>query len=690
MEECKQRIHSSVNIEDSKTFIFTQEMAYQKCLQRKTHCTEKKARQIISELENKVSNTPTYNENAIYNATKQQLPPDTKILLSLGPKFTLPHITISQLPIYHLIADVESIIRSNPDKTTQNQTRCLVANTIQNHIHDMKSRRQNDLLTRFCTTAVKTTRNFIKENPTIRVMPADKGNRTVIMDIDDYKTKMNELLLDTNTYKQITRDPTSRYQTMNNRIVQRLYDLKLVDKNEYYSLKTNTATCPRIYGQPKAHKPNLPLRPVIPNMTAPSYALSKYICKILQASIKSNYSVTDSFAFCRFINSNTLPQNYEMISLDVISLFTNIPQELVTKGIIDHWQHIRSNTNICLDIFLEMVNFCMDCSYFQFDNKYYHQIKGTAMGNPLSPILAEIVIDTLIDTVMSTIHISIPAVKKYVDDLLLTVPHGKMSEVLNLFNSYHPMLQFTAEAEKDCQLPYLDMLLIRKNDQTIQTQWYTKSISSGRLINYHSFHPLSQKMNTAINFITRVDRLSTNYTNAEKYSIIQSHLKRNDYPIKLINRCWNRYVNQSNLSSEKPPPPSPPPPPPPPPPQPPNTPCKSSNTTTSNQQPAMHRPSPTQTASSPEDRESQIPSNQQPFLVTQPTQLYRSIPHIADLSPRIAKILKRELGDIKIAYSNTNNLSALLPPIKDTLPTLMQHNVIYSTKCREYSNGENS
>ncbi|XP_053691601.1 uncharacterized protein LOC128740115 [Sabethes cyaneus] len=338
-----------------------------------------------------------------------------------------------------------------------------------------------DQLTQFCTTAISTTKKFLAAHPDIRVMPADKGNRTVIMKSDTYQLKMNEVLQDANTYKEIARDPTAKYQSRNNNIAQRLLDLKLIDNQTFRSLKTNTATCPRIYGQPKVHKMNIPLRPVVPNITAPSYMLSKYISRILQSSMKSEYSIPDSFASCEYINSVTLPPEYVMISLDVIALFPSIPQELITKGIIDNWQQIKTKTNICLDLFLEIVEFCVNSSYFQYNNKFYQQINGTAMGSPLSPILAEIVMDTLIKATLETTATTVPVIKKYVDDLFLAVHQHQIQEIIDDFNKYHPSLQFTCEEEKDNTLPYLDMLLIRQENQTISSRWYAKPTASGFL-----------------------------------------------------------------------------------------------------------------------------------------------------------------------------------------------------------------
>lgn len=164
---------------------------------------------------------------------------------------------------------------------------------------------------------------------------------------------MRGLLLqdDSRIYRKVAKDLTNTFQNQNNSIVKRLQDLKLLDPYVASKLKTYMAVCPKIYGQPKAHKPALPLRPVVPCMTAPSYELSKYFSRILQTSMTSKYNVTDSFTFCDFVNNIQLPEGYILVSFDVVALFTSIPKNLVRQSIIRHWDEIKQHTQICLDLF---------------------------------------------------------------------------------------------------------------------------------------------------------------------------------------------------------------------------------------------------------------------------------------------------------------------------------------------------
>ncbi|XP_062716693.1 uncharacterized protein LOC134292045 [Aedes albopictus] len=200
------------------------------------------------------------------------------------------------------------------------------------------------------------------------------------------------------------------------------------------------------------------------------------------------------------------------------------------------WDQIRDNTTINLDLFLEIVDFCIGASFFSFRQKYYLQTSGTAMGSPLSPILADIVMENLLSKAIGRANLSPQFIRKYVDDLFLVLHKDQIDAVLAIFNSLNPKIVFTAEVEVNNQLPFLDLLVIRQEDNSIKTDWYAKPISSGRMLNYFSFHPTDQKLAVVNNFIDRVRSLSTIRTREQQDQLIHQHLRNNDYPHTLINR----------------------------------------------------------------------------------------------------------------------------------------------------------
>lgn len=60
------------------------------------------------------------------------------------------------------------------------------------------------------------TKRFLKSHPQLTVLPADKGNSTILMETLSYKTKMLEILEDPSNYMSQGRNPTlSIHKTAN-------------------------------------------------------------------------------------------------------------------------------------------------------------------------------------------------------------------------------------------------------------------------------------------------------------------------------------------------------------------------------------------------------------------------------------------------------------------------------------------
>jgi hypothetical protein len=79
-----------------------------------------------------------------------------------------------------------------------------------------------------------------------------------------------------------------------------------------------------------------------------------------------------------------------MVSFDVVNLFTSVPrkeakQELQERLERDH--RLLDRTVLGGQKIVELVNLCLDSTYFQFRDHFYEQTRGLAMGSPLSPFL---------------------------------------------------------------------------------------------------------------------------------------------------------------------------------------------------------------------------------------------------------------------------------------------------------------
>jgi hypothetical protein len=82
---------------------------------------------------------------------------------------------------------------------------------------------------------------------------------------------------------------------------------------------------PRIYGQPKIHKKDIPLRPIVSAIGAPTHALACFLVDKLQSFIgKTPSFIKDSSDFIQKTQHLHLDEQDIMVSFDVVSLFTKI------------------------------------------------------------------------------------------------------------------------------------------------------------------------------------------------------------------------------------------------------------------------------------------------------------------------------------------------------------------------------
>ena len=100
----------------------------------------------------------------------------------------------------------------------------------------------------------KATRD-LREDTSIVILPADKGNATVVMNRTEYMSKMNQMLEDT-AYTKLKKDPTIKIETRVRKELRSLEDGGYISSKERKYLTPQCSNPPQIYGLPKIHKDN--------------------------------------------------------------------------------------------------------------------------------------------------------------------------------------------------------------------------------------------------------------------------------------------------------------------------------------------------------------------------------------------------------------------------------------------------
>jgi len=104
-------------------------------------------------------------------------------------------------------------------------------------------------------------------------------------------------------------------------------------ENVYNEIRPTAAVIPTLYGLPKVHKENIPLRPILCSIGSFIYQCASWLSKSLSELRRHPTTAKDTFEFLRIIliADHELDRNRIMCSFDVKSLFTNIPVDFTVN-----------------------------------------------------------------------------------------------------------------------------------------------------------------------------------------------------------------------------------------------------------------------------------------------------------------------------------------------------------------------
>ena len=94
---------------------------------------------------------------------------------------------------------------------------------------------------------------------------------------------------------------------------------------------------------------------------SPTSKLSINISISVQKTVRQNeFYIVDSWSFKHKINNISIPKNSTIISLDIVSMFTNITWDLKTKSIKKRWNVIKQHTFFNDREFNRTLKICLD------------------------------------------------------------------------------------------------------------------------------------------------------------------------------------------------------------------------------------------------------------------------------------------------------------------------------------------
>lgn len=456
--------------------------------------------------------------------------------LSLGPRFCDYRNKINQLDtdvqFENLFTQTTDLVPTSPDELTRfNTTLVDICQQFKNSKYTIKNpltKQHRDAL------------HILKKDNTLIMSKPDKGGGLVLMDKADYIDKMNSILNDTTKFQKLNdvKDINMKTEKMLTNSLKELKNKEIITPSIHDSLKPTGSNTPRLYGLPKVHKVGLPLRPVLDMYNSPYHKTAKWLVQILEPLHKLvvNKSVKDVFDFISKIEHMNL-SGKRMISLDVASLFTNVPLTETIDFVCQQLHEKQINVGIPEVSLKELLLKCTMNVHFVFNNTYYRQIDGIAMGSPLGPILADFFLAKLENGPLKDVINKLDFYCRYVDDTFIIVDQdiGKV-ELLEQLNNKHQAIKFTCEEEIDNKLNFLDVLLIKKANGSISRSVFRKSSSSSQYTHFLSFVPIYYKRNLVKCLANRARKICSVDSINNELEVIHNMLIERGYPLGFLKK----------------------------------------------------------------------------------------------------------------------------------------------------------
>ena len=248
----------------------------------------------------------------------------------------------------------------------------------------------------------------------------------------------------------------------------------------------------------------------------------------------SNSFVASSANFSKTI---TIPENYELVSFDVVSLFTNVPTGLALSVVERRLDEVdvSDHTPLPKDELLSLLRLCLSSTTFCYNGTVYQQIFGTAMGSPVLVVVANVVMKHIEDLALRSSPVPTVFWKRYVNDVLSAVSANQVDEMLAHINSIDHNIQFTSEREVEHVIPFLDVEIMRNVDDSLSTKVYRKPTHTDQYLQFSSHHPMVHKRSVVSTLLKRAaSHCSPNSLVQKEKAYVKEILRCNGYPERFL------------------------------------------------------------------------------------------------------------------------------------------------------------
>ena len=225
--------------------------------------------------------------------------------------------------------------------------------------------------------------------------------------------------------------------------------------------------------------------------------------------------------------------------MNVKALYTNIPHKEGIAAVQTILNRNNVNTTLTQWI-LRSIECILTNNNFTFNDQYYIQLQGTAMGTKMAPKYANIFMHVFEEQLLTNAPLKPIAFFRFIDDIMLVWSHGikALNEFIEAANNLYPTIKF-AQCISPEKVNFLDTT-VHLVDNSLETEIYTKPTDTHQYLLPSSCHSRHIIKNIPRSLALRIRRVCSTSAFFDKHAAqLTTYLILRQYKEKRVRRVIN-------------------------------------------------------------------------------------------------------------------------------------------------------
>jgi hypothetical protein len=371
----------------------------------------------------------------------------------------------------------------------------------------------------------------LKKDKDYIILPSDKNLGPAIMNRSTYKERVLTEHLTSEAYRHIPQDQATALLKKTAESLKFLYrqHKPVLSKPECQYFERSLPEKhrnPMFYIVPKLQKQPVKFRPVVSCINSFNAIFSTWLDFKMKSLLKCipTYLKDSNDLIKKLQNLPLLPPTARLFTADATAMYTNIDTDTALEAFTFLFEHYREEipSDFPRPFFLKVLEIVMKNNLFQFDDTYWLQLHGTAMGTPAACLYATIAYGVHErNKLLPSYKAFLKLYMRFIDDVIgIWIPSEDGHDTLHWSNFKDAMNEWGKLkwiiSDRKTSADFLDLTLTIENGKIV-TRTFQKSMNLYLYIPPISAHPTScfkglivgnflrfRKQNTDENFSTLI------------------------------------------------------------------------------------------------------------------------------------------------------------------------------------------